>query len=194
MQNAPSRARGPAPLWGATPPPPKVRKYDRIKVVNSTVLRFVLVNPRLEELNTHYTGRTVVCSETSTSRCWLDHREVGNPRYGAWLAVMYPHTLKVCILRLTAVSLAVEPRLRDQSIDLRGLTCEVWRQGSNEHCELHARLLVERERVEKLPGAIDLRFAVERMLEAEDRKARKDKPAKGLFGAAFAAQSSEQSV
>lgn len=183
-----SRARTPAPTWGVSPPPPKIRKYDRIRIVNSTPVKLVIVSNHLEELNTHFhERRTVPCTE-GAGACWLDHQLVGKPRYGAWLAVCYPNSLKTCLLRLTACALAVEARLRDKCLILRGLELEVWRQGNHEKEEMQCRLYVDRPRAEKLPNPIDVRYAVERMLDADDRAAPyKSKREPGFMASAHAA-------
>lgn len=188
MDHARKSARGPAPCWGATPPPPRVRKYDRLNVVNSTVLKLIVVSNQLEELNTHFwERRTVACTE-GKEPCRYDHQLTGKPRYGAWLAVAHPGLLKTCLLRLTAVAVGVEPRLRDRRIDLRGMYLEVWRVGSHEQTEMHARLLADVPRAERVPPVIDVRFAVERMLEAESRPEGAKNRNTGMMQRAFAAQ------
>lgn len=189
MPTTRERAYGVKPCWGATPPPPKVRKYERIRIVNSTPVKLVIVSSQLEELHTHYhERRTVPCTE-GAGPCWLDHQLVGKSRYGAWLAVCYPGSIKACLLRLTGCALAVEPRLRDKQLNLRGMTLEVWRQGNHEKEEMQARLLVKEPLAEKLSNPIDVRYAVERMLDADDRQQPyKGKRERGLYASAFAAQ------
>ena len=163
---------GPAPLWSCPPPPPRVKKYDRLKIGVGPATEVVIVSSRLEETRTHYVdARTVPCTG-DVETCWVDHRDHGAPRYSAWLAVKFPKINPVWLLSLTPVAIAIEPRLRQQDLDLAGLTLKVWRIGGHERSEMHALLLVDGQRVPNLPTAPDIRFCLQRMWAAEDRPAR----------------------
>jgi len=179
---------GPAPLWSCPPPPPRVRKYPRLKILPGPATELVIVCSRLEETRTHHVdGRTAPCTGEQ-GVCWVDHAEVGGPRYCGWLAVKYRQLEAVHLLPLTPVAVAVEPRLRDHAIDLRGLTLKVWRKGIHERSEMNAVLLVDVERAIRLPEPPDIRFAVQRMWEAEDRPKSTQRSAAGIIARALAAQ------
>jgi len=160
---------GTAPRWSATPPTPRVKKYERLKIFVAAGETVVVVSSKLEECLTHFVdSRTVPCTGEQ-GKCWLDHCLVGNPRYAGWLAVKLPTASKVYLLSLTPVAVAIEPRLREPDRDLRGLTLRVWRLGNSERTELHAALKLEVPRVADLPQEPDLRFCLERMWGAKDR-------------------------
>jgi hypothetical protein len=178
---------GVAPLWSVTPPPPRVKKYERLPILPGPGVSVVIVSSRIEETRTHYVdSRTVPCTGDD-DQCWLDHRQVGNPRYCGWLAVALPKFTKVWLLSLTKVTVAVESRLRNEALDLRGLTIKVWRTGNHERSELHAALQLDTPRAEKVPECPDVRFCVERMLAGADRAKTPEGKGLGVFGRAFSA-------
>jgi hypothetical protein len=158
-----------APLWDATPPPPRVKKYETLRVTSSTPLDLLIVNDRLEETWTHYVdSRTTFCSGPR-SGCWLPHEGTGKPRYGAWLAVQTAKVNVTYLLRLTAVAVTTDDRLRQLAGQLRGMQLRVWRIHNYESAEMHCKLMVDAARIEpKLPSP-DVRYCVERMIEADDR-------------------------
>jgi hypothetical protein len=179
---------GPAPQWSATPPPPKVKKFERLKILTGKGETLVIVSNRLEETLTHFVdSRTVPCTGEQ-GVCWLDHRDVGNGRYAGWLAVKFSNASKVWLVSLTPVAVATEKRLRDPNLDLRGLTIRLSRSGNHERTEMHARLLMDLPRVDVEVDPPDLRYCVERMWAAEDRPPFKPSAGKGIFGRALAAQ------
>lgn len=159
-----------APIWGATPPSPRVRKYPTLRVISRDPVQVVILNDQVEETWTHFAdGRTVFCTGPDHG-CWLDHVAVGKPRYGAWLAVKLLKTRTTHLLRLTAIAVSVEPRLREFRGRLRGLGLSLWRIGGHEASEMHCRLeLVQHDQAGQLVPAPDVRFCVEHMLEASDR-------------------------
>lgn len=179
---------GPAPLWSCPPPPPRVRKYPRLKILPGPATELVIVSSRLEETRTHHIdGRTAPCTGEQ-GQCWVDHAECGGPRYVAWLAVKFGALEAVHLLPLTPIAVAVEPRLRDAGVDLRGLVLKVWRKGNHERSEMNARLLVDGERVLSLPECPDVRFAVRRMWEADDRPKSGQRATAGILQRAMMAQ------
>lgn len=170
---------GVAPLWSVTPPPPRVRKYDRLKIWPGPGETVVIVSNRLEETLSHYVdGRSQPCTH-APGPCSYDHALVGAPRYEAWLAVLIGSTRKVNLLCLTGVAIATESRLRQPGFDLRGLTLQVWRITSSIRGEMHARLKMDIPRVEQLPPVPDVRFCVERMWAANDRQDDRNKAKPG---------------
>jgi hypothetical protein len=170
-----------APIWGEPPPPPKVRKYERFLVYPGKQPPIIIVSSELHELKTHYVdGRTVLCTQHD-GPCWLDHKIVGNFRYGGWLAIRHPSSPKSCLLCLTPVAVTLEPRLRDMRGDLRGLTLHVWREGNHIRSEMQARLLLDVPRVQELAPEPDVKFAVMRMLQAADRPDGVNKQKYGAF-------------
>jgi hypothetical protein len=184
--NTPKRWDGRArPRWDYLPPAPKVRKYDRVRVLPGKPQRYVIVSTCVEEIGTHFVDlRTVPCTGEQGA-CWLDHSQVGKPRYTAWLAVKSLPTHRVYLLPLTAVAVSVEPRLRDSSLNLRGITISVWRTGLTERSEMHAKLHAEIERVDVTSECPDVRFCVERLLEASDRHDNKNRAARGQLQEAY---------
>lgn len=179
---------GPAPLWSCTPPPPRVKKYERFKVDPGPGQQLVIVSGHLEETRTHFVDQRTVPCTGDDGTCWVDHRAVGNPRYCGWLAVKLPRVSRVYLLSLTPVAVAIEPRVRDASRDLAGLTLKVWRVGNHDRSEMHAALQLDVPRVAELPPTPDIRFCLERMWAAEDRPVSKARPVAGRMQRAFAAQ------
>jgi len=160
---------GCAPVWGATPPPPRVRKYERMHVYDTKVTRVVILSAGLVETFTHYCDkRTTFCTGPQAG-CWLDHAVVGKPRYHGFLAVQAEKLPITQLLDLTAVAVSVEPRLRILAGDLRGRFLEVWRLRNFERAEMHCRLVDDVPRRQDLHPCPDVAFLVERMIRAEDR-------------------------
>jgi len=177
---------GVQPLWSVTPPPPRVRKYDRLKIWPGPGETVVIVSNKLDETLTHFVdGRSQPCTH-QPGPCIYDHALVGVPRYEGWLAVLTPKNRKVHLLSLTAVAVAVEPRLRDACLDLRGLVLQVWRINESIRGEMHAKLNSDLARVQELPPVPDVRFCVERMWAANDRG--DDRNKKTRFSSAEAAR------
>jgi hypothetical protein len=176
-----------APVWGEPPPPPKIRKYERLQIYPGKNPPLIIVSASLHELRTHFVDkRTVPCTEGS-GKCWLDHTVVGKARYGGWLAVRHPSSPKTVLLCLTPVAVAVEPRLREMVGQLRGLTLHVWRLGDNLRSEMNARLDLGVHRLEDLAPEPDVRFMVERMMAADDRPDKKNREKYGAFSQATGA-------
>lgn len=179
---------GVAPLWSVSPPPPKVKKYERLRILPGPALSVIVVSPRIEETRTHFVDlRTAPCTGAD-GQCWLDHRVVGNPRYCGWLAVKLSTSSKVWLLSFTPVSVSVEPRLRDAAHDLAGLTLKVWRVGNSERSEMQAKLMLDVPRVENLPECPDVRFCVERMWAGQGAPKQPGGSGSGPMSRAFAAQ------
>jgi hypothetical protein len=177
------RARGPS--WGFAPPAPKVPKYPLLHIIDQKVVRVVIVNSRIEELGTHFLdGRTVPCGGLQ-DQCEFDHQLIGSPKYGGWLSVVPVGQRRTHLLRLTAVASTVEPRLRESSRDLRGSVLDVWRLGAFERSEMQCRLRLDVTYEQPIPAPIDVRFAVLRMLGADDRPAQQREQKPGQFGRAF---------
>lgn len=179
---------GPAPLWSCTPPPPRVRKYEVLKVLPGKATELVIVSSALVETRTHQVDRRTQPCTGEQGQCWVDHSHVGSPRYGAWLAVKYPNLIRVWLVRLTAIAVGTEPRLRDKALDLAGLTLRVWRLGNTEWTEMNAKLLTELPRATVLPECPDVRFCLTRMWSADDRSTPIGRAEQGLFQRAHAAQ------
>jgi hypothetical protein len=158
-----------APIWDAQPPPPRTRKYELLRVVGTAPVEVVILNNQLEETWTHYVDRRTVFCTGPHADCWLNHAEVGRPRYGAWLAVRELRNRKTQLLRLTSVAVSVEPRLRSIRGYLRGQKLQVWRVGGYEGSEMHCRLVDDVVEPAVLLPSPDVRFCVERMLAADDR-------------------------
>lgn len=184
---------GATPLWSVTPPPPKVKKYDRLKIATGKGETLVIVSSGLQACLTHFVDKRTVPCTGEQDTCWLDHRDVGKPRYAGWLAVQIPNAGRVYLLSLTPVAVSVEPRLQEKDRVLRGLTIRVWRSGNNERTEMHCKLQLDVPRVVELPVEPDLRYCIERMWAAEDRVAREAFKGKGLYGRAFAANGNNES-
>jgi hypothetical protein len=170
-----------------------MRKYELLHVPNTKIVAVRIVNSRLEEIGTHFVDRRTVPCTGPDGACQFDHRLVGGPRYGGWLSVVFDGKRKTHLLRLTAVAVATEARLRDPKLDLRGLLLNVWRLEGFERSEMQARLFPVDRKVDDLPPAIDLRQAVERMLGAEDRPPEKPAASRGYFGRSADAQKGGQS-
>jgi hypothetical protein len=187
MSKLERRDRARAAWWDFPLPTPKRPKYPRFHVVNQQLVEVTLISHRVHEIGTHYVdGRTVPCTEYE-GKCWLDHRLVGSGRYGCWLAVVPVGFKLVHLLRLTPCALTIESRLRDPDLGLRGLKLQLWRTGKHERTEMQARLILDRSQDPDLPPEPDVRFAVERMLGAEDRPDRKNKDGQGVLQRAAAA-------
>lgn len=175
---------GPAPLWSCPPPPPRVKKYERLLIGPGPGQSLVIVSSALEETRTHFVDRRTVPCTGDQGQCWLDHAQVGKPRYSGWLAVKFPTIRRVYLLPLTPVAVAKEPRLRDRAFDLAGLTLKVSREGNHDRSEMTAGLLLDVPRVTDLPQCPDVRFCLQRMWAAEDRPADKQRAAEGLIARA----------
>lgn len=183
-----------APIWGAVPPPPRLRKYPLVEVVGTQATELVIISDHLEETWTHFVdGRTVFCSGPEKG-CWLDHALCGKPRYGAWLAVLLKKIRVTHLVRLTSVAVAVEPRLRERRGQLRGLALDVWRIGAFKGSEMNAKIGELVPEALLLPPPPDVRFCVERMLEAKDRAKHPNggtwRPGRGTCAASAAAEAS----
>ena len=158
-----------APIWGAVPPPPRVRKYERLKIVSRTPTTLIILSDQVEETYTHYVdSRTVFCTGPLEG-CWVDHKLHGGPRYGAWLCVELPGITRPYLLRLTAVAVSVDARIREEAGRLRGRYLQVWRVHGHEKSEMAVRVLDERVDGDAISPCPDIRFNVERMLSADDR-------------------------
>jgi hypothetical protein len=146
-----------------------VRKYERLKVHPGKALDLVILSEQLESLKTHHVdNRTVPCTLDS-GKCWLDHALVGKERYGGWLAVKHPLSQTPYLVCLTAVAVAIEPRLKEFKDQLRGLTLKLWRIGNHDRSEMNARLFPELGRATDLQPCPDVRYLVERMMLGDDR-------------------------
>jgi hypothetical protein len=181
-----------APIWGATPPPPRVRKYERLRVIACKPLDLFILNEQLEETWTHFVDdRTVFCTGPHEG-CWLDHSTTGNARYGAWLAVQPFGSRDAFLLRLTGTAVTIELRLRELKGHLRGQHLQVWRKHGTEKSEMQCRLMPTPQMPDWLHNAIDVRYCVERMVKADDRPDGRNKPKWGHIRAAAEAQQSGQ--
>lgn len=182
---APRRWHGQAaPVWTASPPPPRVRKYERLRVIGSTPMDLYILSAQLDQTWTHYTDdRTVFCTGPDTG-CVFDHSTTGNARYGAWLAVQPFKTNDTYLLRLTSVAVTIEPRLLTLQGHLRGQHLRVWRKHGHEKSEMQCRLMPTPLAPDFLRPEIDVRFCVERMISADDRADGKNRAKWGHFRAA----------
>lgn len=158
--------------WDEHPPPAKVRRLERYVVTPGREHQLVIVSSRIVSVRTHYVdGRTQKCTGEQ-GQCWLDHAKHGNSRWCGWLAVCRPGTGFVELVSLTKIAADSEPRLRDPREDLRGLTLKLRRKGGLMTGEMSAGIDSEKDRVANLPPAPDLKFCINRMLEAPDKDPR----------------------
>lgn len=175
---------GCAPIWGASPPPPRVRKYERLHVYDTKVTRVVILSAALVETFTHFADKRTTFCTGPQSGCWLDHAVVGKPRYHGFLAVQHEQLPITQLLDLTSVAVNVEPKLRAWAGDLRGRFVDVWRLRNFERAEMHCRLVEDVPRRGELHPCPDVAFLVERMIRAEDRDDDRNKPKVGHFARA----------
>ena len=176
---------GCAPVWGATPPPPRVRKYDRLHVYDTKIVRVVILSDRLAETWTHYVDKRTTFCTGPHGGCWIDHAAVGKPRYHAFLAVQLPQLPVTQLLDLTSTAVHCEAKLRLLDGDLRGRCLEVWRLRNYERAEMNCRLVEKEPRRTDLHPCPDVAFLVERMIRAEDRADDRNKASRGHWARAM---------
>lgn len=184
----------PCAVRAVSVPRPRCKKWPVIDVPDKVPIRLQIVNAQAFDTFTHWAGKTVACTAPDADRCWLDHKEVGAPRYYLFVACVELGLEKVHLCRLTMKAVDEEPRLRDEDLDLRGLELHAWREWNYDHSEMHARLFVHGPRRVELPPEIDLEFAVNRLLQAPRRNVSGEPAKPGPMARALAATKRRESA
>lgn len=159
-------------VWDEPAPALELPKLDRYHITPGDPHELVIVNSRLTSLFTHYVDKRTQKCTSRTGGCFFDHATYGHGRWSGWLSVCLRNSTRIWLCGVTKVTVRHEPRLEDRLLSLRGMTLLLQRQGNGERTRLVGRLDPTIARPAILPREVDVRLAVERMIDAPDRSHR----------------------
>lgn len=167
----PPRAQWRTPDYLPTPKRQACLILPIVPAVNHTL---TILSNQLFEVWTHHVfkpgatrGRTTACTGEQ-GQCHIDHTKT-SLRYMAWLCVKRYKVDEQRLIWLTPHAIAVEPRLREAHLDLRGLELEVGRVGPRLNGPVWARLNPDHYAC-TLIGGVEIAPQLERMWNAPPRQ------------------------